>query len=121
MLAGGVRVRRSAGKGQVGPGGRELAKGAKAVAFYSGGSGNCASGSVYYTGYYHVGLDSGQIAGCTDSSGNHLMGWYKSGAGPQHRSISLDLSADKKTFLGTYDELSAQGTGSGAYNGSKTS
>jgi hypothetical protein len=104
------------GKGRLGLQATDAAKGAKAVAFYSGGTANCGSGTVYYTGSYSGSSDSGQIAGCTSRSGRHLTAWYKSGAGPQHGTISVDISANRGTFSGTYDELSDQ-KGSGAYNG----
>ena len=97
------------------------AKGAKAVAFYSAGSASaaCGSGSGYYTGAYHVGSDSGQVAACTDSSGRKLTGWYKSGSGPQNGSFTISLSADGSDFSGSYEERSGEGS-SGPYDGTRT-
>jgi hypothetical protein len=104
------------GSGRLGLQVVDAVKGAKAVAFYSGGSATCGSGTVYYTGYYRGSSDSGQVAGCTSESGRHLNAWYKSGAGPQHGTFKVDISANSAMFSGTYDELSGQ-KGSGAYNG----
>jgi hypothetical protein len=95
-------------------------KGEAAVSFYSGGSAKCPTGTIYYTGFYQASGDSGQVAGCTDSTGRHLMGWYKSGPGPQHGTISLTISSDGKTFSGSYNEQSGQG-GSGPYAGTRLS
>lgn len=94
------------------------AKGEKAVSYYSGGSANCVAGSVYYTGYYQGSSDSGQVAGCTDSTGRKLTGWYKSGAGPQHGTLTVTLT-DDSIFKGSYRELSGQEV-SGAYDGTRT-
>jgi hypothetical protein len=90
------------------------AKGVPAVAFYSDGKASCPSQTVYYTGAYS-GSDSGQVAGCTSNGGRHLMAWYKSGAGPQHGTFSVDVAAGDTSFSGTYKELS-DGT-TGAYDG----
>jgi len=92
-------------------------KGRKSVDFYSGGTASCVSGAAYYTGYYTGSSGSRQVAGCTNDSGRHLTGWYKSGAGEQHGPFSITLSADGTAFTGTYDELSSSGTGRGPYDG----
>jgi hypothetical protein len=104
------------GRGRLGLQVVDAAKGAKAVAVYSDGAAICGSETVYYTGYYNGSSDSGQVAGCTTRSGRHLMAWYKSGAGPQRGTFSVDISANSATFSGTYEELSDQ-KGGGAYNG----
>jgi hypothetical protein len=79
-------------------------KGQQAVKFYGGKP--CQGQTVYYTGAYSVSSDSGQIAGCTDASGRHLVGWYKSGTGPQYGTISIGIGSSAQSFSGTYDELS---------------
>jgi hypothetical protein len=90
--------------------------GTTALRALGGGSG-CGGTTVWYSGSYG-GADSGKIAGCTDASGTHLTGDYRSVKGPQHGTVSITTTfTDPNTFTGTYDELSSQGTGTGSYHG----
>jgi hypothetical protein len=104
------------GKGRLGLEVVSPSKGAKAVAFYSAVSGTpvtCRPSVVYYTGYYQVSGDSGQIAGCTtDATGRELTAWYKSGAGEQHGTVDITINSDDTSFKGTYRELSNHSEGS---------
>ncbi len=104
------------GKGRVGLEVVSASKGEKAVAFYSALSGppaTCTPGVAYYTGYYQVSGDSGQIAGCTtDATGRELKAWYKSGAGEQHGTVDITVNSDDTSFKGTYRELSNHSGGS---------
>jgi hypothetical protein len=81
------------------------------------GGSACSGATVWYDGTYG-GADSGDIAGCTDSTGDHLVGDYRSSQGPQHGAVNIAISAgDPNAFTGTYDELSSDGTGPGTYRG----
>jgi hypothetical protein len=94
-------------------------KGTAAVKFYSGGTANCPASTTYYTGAYIDGADAGQIAGCTNASGTLLTAWYRSGAGPQHGTIKININPQHLTaFTGTYQEESGPGT-VGTYDGTK--
>src|SRR6202049_1190575 len=93
--------------------------GQSAVAFYSGGSASCGSPTVYYgNGTYssNNGGDVGRLAGCTDSTGRHLMAWYKSDIGPQNGTFTVGAGTGDTTFSGTYHENSGGGS-SGTYDG----
>ena len=98
------------GKGRLGLELVGASKGEKAVAFYralSGPPATCKPSVAYYTGYYQVSGDSGQIAGCTtDATGRELRAWYKSGAGEQHGTVDITVNSDDTSFKGTYRELS---------------
>ena len=88
--------------------------GKSALQAVGGGSG-CSGTTVWYSGSYG-GADAGKIAGCTDATGDHLTGFYRSSKGPQDGTINITVTAaNPNTFTGTYDELSSQGTGTGSY------
>ena len=96
------------------------AKGAASTAFYSKGTANCPSGTTYYAGNYRVSTgESGEIAGCTDASGRHLMLWYRSSVNGNRGTVTLTMSSNDASFTGTYQNLAANT--SGAYDGTFTS
>jgi hypothetical protein len=93
--------------------------GAASTAYYSDGTANCNTKTTYYAGNFRVSDDSGYFAGCTDSSGTHLMAWYKSASSDNAGTVSITVASNDLSFSGTYDQTS-DGTG-GAYDGTFTS
>jgi hypothetical protein len=98
----------------------DSATGQTAVQADGGGAG-CGAPTVWYAGSYQAGSDTGQVAGCTNSTGQHLSGWYRSSAGQRHGTISISIGSDLASFSGEYDELSSMGSGTGPYAGTFSS
>jgi len=98
---------------------QDPAKGAASTAYESHGTASCVRDATYYAGDYQTGSESGQIAGCTDASGDRLMLWYNSAGGGQQGTVSIMIGAGDTTFSGTYANTAIKTTGS--YAGTFTS
>jgi hypothetical protein len=93
--------------------------GEASTAYYSNGTADCPTNATYYAGDFRVSNDNGYFAGCTDSSGTHLMAWYRSAISSNAGTVSITVASNDLSFSGTYDQTS-DGTG-GAYDGTFTS
>jgi hypothetical protein len=96
------------------------AQGQAAVAADGGPPGGCPAPTVYYTGSYTSGSDSGQVAACTkDLQGLYLAGWYGGGPNGYHGRFDVNTGCGNlSSFSGTYNDASGS---SGNYAGTRTS
>jgi hypothetical protein len=98
---------------------QDPAKGVGSTAFESHGTARCASGATYYAGDYQTGGESGQIAGCSDASGDRLMLWYNSTPAGQQGIVTITVGAGDTSFSGSYTNTASKTTG--RYTGTFTS